>query len=85
MIEIKVNEIINWFHSNYKDKLVCTHTIIGETIEDCFKKVYGMRRSGRHDSARRYDFEDAELEEKFLQWKSRNENIEMYYGSTTVD
>lgn len=85
MLEIKVNEIINWFHSNYKDKLVHTHIITGETIEECFKKVYGLRRSGRYDSERRYDFEDVELEEKFLQWKSKNETIEMYYGSATVD
>ena len=85
MLEIRVNEVINWFHSKYKDELVHTHIITGETIEECFKKVYGMRRSGRYDSARRYDFEDMELEEKYIQWKSRNENIEMYYGSGIID
>lgn len=85
MIEIKVNEIINWFHSNYKDVLVHTYTITGETIEDCFGKVYGMRRSGRYDSARRYDFEDAELENKYSDWKSKHQTIEMYYGSAVVD
>ena len=85
MREIKVNEIINWFHSDYKDKLVQVHTIEGSTIEDCFKRVYALRRSARYDSARRYDFEDATLEDKYREWKSGYETIETYYGSAVVD
>lgn len=85
MVEIKVNEIINWFYSNYKDKLVQVHTISGNTIEDCFKRVYALRRSARYDSARRYDFEDSHLESKYKEWKSGYETIETYYGSATVD
>ena len=30
---VKVNEIINWFYSNYKDKIVQTHTIQGDTLK----------------------------------------------------
>lgn len=85
MIEIKVNEIINWFHSNYKDEPVQVHTIIENTIEDCFKRVYALRRSARYDSARRYDFEDSSLEDKYKAWESGYETIETYYGSATVD
>ena len=84
-MEIKVNEIINWFHSNYKDELVQIHIIKGNTLEDCFHKVYALRRSGRYDSARKYKFEDSSLEEKYQNWKEKNETIEMFYGSGTVD
>lgn len=85
MIEIKVNEILNWFHSNYKDKLVQVHVIKENTIEDCFKRVYALRRSARYDSARRYDFEDITLEAKYAEWKSGYETIETFYGSAVVD
>lgn len=85
MVEIKVNEILNWFYSNYKDQLVQVHTISGSTIEDCFKRVYALRRGARYDSARRYDFEDSSLEDKYTAWKSGYETIETYYGSATVD
>lgn len=85
MVEIKVNEIINWFYSNYKDKLVQVHTISGNTIGDCFKRVYALRRSARYDSARRYDFEDSNLESQYKEWESGYETIETYYGSATVD
>ena len=86
MVEIKVNEIIkNWFYSNYKDKLVKVHTISGNTVEDCFKRVYALRCSARYDSARRYNFEDASLEKKYAEWESGYETIETFYGSATVD
>lgn len=84
-MQIKVNEIINWFHSNYKDKLVQVHKINGDTLEDCFRRVYSLKRSGRYDSDRRYDFDDSTLLDKYLDWKSNNETIEMYYGGGTVD
>lgn len=85
MIEIKVNEIINWHYSNYKDKLVEVHTIKGNTLEDCFKSMYAMRRSCRYDSARRYDFDDSALESQYNDWKQKNETIEMFYGGATID
>jgi hypothetical protein len=85
MIEIKVNEIINWFYSDYKDKLVNVHTIKCDTLENCFKSVYTMRRSCRYDSARRYDFDDPVLESQYNDWKQKNETIEMFYGGATID
>lgn len=85
MVEMKVNEILNWFHSSYKDVLVQTHNIKENTIEDCFKRVYALRRSARYDNARRYDFEDASLEDKYNKWESGYETIETYYGSAVVD
>lgn len=84
-MEVKINEIINWVHSNYKDKIVQIHIVKSETLEGCFKQMYSFRRSGRYDSARRYEFEDRALESKYRGWKEKNETIEMYYGSATVD
>ena len=82
---IEVNEIINWFYSDYKDKLVQVHVLKGDTLEDCFHQMYALRRSGRYDNARRYDFQDTELEEKYQNWKATHETIEMYYGGGVVD
>jgi hypothetical protein len=85
MVTVKVNEILNWFHSDYKDDLVQVHTVCGNSIEDCFKCVYALRRSARYDNARRYDFQNADLESKYNKWVSDYETIETYYGSATVD
>lgn len=84
-MEIVVNEILNYQNTDWKDKLVESHIISGEKLEDCFKRVYAMKRSGRYDSARRYDFHDSSLTSKYADWKAKNETIEMYYGSATVD
>ena len=82
---VEVNEIINWFYSDYKDKLVHVHVLQGNTLEGCFYQMYALRRSGRYDNARRYDFQDTELEEKYQNWKATHETIEMYYGGGVVD
>ena len=84
-MKIQVNEIINWFYSDYKDKLVKVHMLEGKTLDDCFRKMYALRRSGRYDSVRRYEFQDKSLKEKYLDWKEKNETIEMYYGNGVVD
>lgn len=84
-MEIKIKEIINWVYSDYKDRIVQIHTIKDSTVEDCFKRVYVLRRSGRYDNVRRYDFDDHSLEERYQKWVEQNETIEMYYGSGTVD
>ena len=81
---IKVNEIINWFYSDYKDKLVQVHVLRG-TMDQCFRKMYALRRSARYDNARRYDFDDTVLEDKYKDWERENETIEMFYGSGVVD
>ena len=67
---VEVNEIINWFYGDYKDKLVQVHVLKGNTLEDCFHQMYALRRSGRYDNARRYEFQNPELEEKYQNWKA---------------
>lgn len=85
MVEIKVNEILNWFYSDYQDQLVQVHHIKEKTLEECFQKVYALRRSRKYDNCRKYVFQDQNMEEEYLKWKSKNETIEMFYGSATVD
>lgn len=84
-MKINVNEITNWFYSDYKDELVAVHVLQGDTLEDCFYQMYALRRSGRYDNDRRYEFQDTGLEEKYYDWKSTHETIEMYYGGGVVD
>ena len=85
MVEIKVNEIMNWHHNGYKDEIYKTHTVKGNTLEECFPKVYAFERMARYDNARRYEIADVDLHETYLKWKVHGVTIDMYYGSGTVD
>lgn len=82
---VDIKEILNWVYSDYKDVLVKVHHLKGKTIEDVFKQMYAMRRSGRYDNERRYEFSDRTLEGEYNAWKKQNETIDMYYGCGTVD
>lgn len=82
---VKVNEILNYFDTNYKDILVQSHTIHGETLEEVCRKIYGLDRSSRYDNARRYEIVDNDVvKEAYYNYK-RNVPIEEYYGAATVD
>ena len=82
---IKVNEIICWSHSDYKDKMVNVDTIIGDDAGECFERVYALERGARYDNARRYEIADPNMEREYQEWKKHGVTIEMYYGSATVD
>lgn len=84
-VEFVVNEIINWVYTHHKDKLVKSHRIKGDTEDEAFRKVYALRRSGRYDNVRRYEFADPAVEERYRAWKDANEDIAMYYGNAIVD
>lgn len=84
--QIIVNEILN--HptiTENKDKIVETHILSGETIQDCFKQLYTFERSSRYDNFRRYELTNKDLENLYLKWKDTDVTIEMYYGGGTVD
>lgn len=85
MIEIKVNEIMNWHYNGYKDEIYKTHIVKGNTLKECFPKVYDFERSARYDNARRYEIADPELHKAYQNWKQTGVTIKMYYGSATVD
>ena len=84
-MQIKINETLRLFRSNYKKELVKVHTVECNTLEECFSRVYAMRRSARYDSQRKYEFQDDYLEQLYNNWENKNETIEMYYGSAVVD
>ena len=81
---VEIDEIINWFYSDYKDKVVQTHKIHG-TLDQVFGKMYSFERSSRYDNARKYVFRDKSLNNPYYDWKKKNVDIERYYGSSVVD
>ena len=84
--ECHVNEIINWFHSDYKDKLVQTHHVKAVTRRDMCLKIYAFERSSRYDSARRYEIVEDDFRSLYSDWKEcGGVTMEVYYGGGTVD
>lgn len=82
---VKVNEIINWFYSDYKDEIVQTHTIQGETLKEVCGKIYALNRSCRYDNARRYEIVDNDVVKQAYRDYACNVSIEEYYGGGVVD
>lgn len=83
MVEIK--EMLRDWRDGGKEKLVMVHQIDSDDKEMIFRRMYAYRRSARYDSARHYRFADESLEQEFLDWKDKNETIEMFYGGGVVD
>ena len=78
---VKVNEIINWVYSNYKDKIVQTHTIQGDTLKEVCGKIYALDRSSRYDNARRYEIVDNDtVKESYIKYKSNVSIIARFYA-----
>lgn len=84
-MKLKVHEILNHFCTRYQDHLVQTYTIEGDTLAECFQRVYALERSSRYDNGRRYEFENESFASKYQDWKQRSVTLEMYYGNATVD
>ena len=68
-----------------KDHIVERHVIIGNTLEECFKKAYPYERSLRYCNGYWTEFEDKDINSKYKEWKRTGVSIEMYYGNGTVD
>lgn len=85
MIEIKINEIVRDFYDWRKESVYKTHTLIGNTLEEIFPKVYAFERSSRYDNARRYEITDPGIHKEYQNWKRTGITIQMYYGNATVD
>jgi len=61
-------------------------TVIGDTEEECFTKIYtGHIRPSRYCSGVYYYINDAEQQKRFDEWKQHGITFEMYYGNATVD
>ena len=81
---IQINEVLNYFRTNYKDQLVQIHTVKGGK-EAAFTMMYVLRRSSRYDNNRKYRFQDRSLDREYQEWVDKNETIEMFYGGAAVD
>lgn len=84
-MEYKLDEIMNWFHNGYKDEVYKTHIVQGNSLKDIFKKAYNYTRSSRYDNARRYEFQDKDIQDKYNNWVHTDVTMEMYYGGGVVD
>ena len=84
-MKLIIDEICNTFETRWKDHVVRTFAVEGDTMEDCFRKAYPSERSLRYCSGYRIRFRDAAAHEAYQEWKQNGLTMEMFYGSATVD
>ena len=80
-----IDEICNTFETGWKDHIVTTFAVEGDTLEDCFRKAYPSERSLRYCSGYRIQFRDSTVQEAYQKWKQHSVTVEMFYGGATVD
>lgn len=66
-------------------KLYKSFYVEGDTMTDCFKRMYECERRARYCSGTSYRFRDDSIQEKYKEWKQYGVTLEMYYGNATVD
>lgn len=76
---VEIDEIVNWFYSDYKDKLVKTHKVYG-TLYQVFSEMYSFEESSRYDNARKYVFRDKSLNKPYYDWKRKHVDMGRYYN-----
>lgn len=84
-MEIIVKEIREHYTFASDKRQIIKKTIVGETLENCFKTFYSFERGARYNNFLYYSFFDENLEKQYLEWKKTNETISMYYGGGVVD
>lgn len=84
-MKAEVYEIIHSHLTNYQNKVYKTFTIEAETEDKLFRKFYAEERGLRYCNDRWLEFVEGSMNEKYREWKEKNETISMYYGSATVD
>ena len=84
-MEIIVKEIREHYTYARDKRQIIKKTIVGETLEECFKTLYSFERGARYNNHLYYNFFDEDLEKQYLEWRKNNVTIEMYYGGGVVD
>lgn len=84
-MEIIVKEIREHYTYARDKRQTIKKTIVGETLEECFKTLYSFERSARYNNHLYYGFFDEDLEKQYLEWRKNNVTISMYYGGGVVD
>lgn len=67
------------------DKLRKEWEVAGETMEDCFAKVYAEQRSNRYCNDRYLKIVPAQMDDAYREWLKTGVTFQMFYGNATVD
>ena len=84
-MEIIVKEIREHYTFASDKRQIIKKTIVGKTLEECFRIFYSFERGARYNNHVSYRFFDEDLEKQYLEWRKNNVTIEMYYGGGVVD
>ena len=68
-----------------EDKVRREWTVEGDTLEDCFKKVYAAERSNRYCNDRYLKIVPALMDDAYREWRKTGVTFQMFYGNATVD
>lgn len=68
-----------------EDKVRREWTVEGDTLEDCFKKVYAEQRSNRYCNDRYIKVVPQSMNERYREWLKTGVTFQMFYGNATVD
>lgn len=84
-MQIIINEIFNHpVLTRGKDKIT-KKIISGDSLKECYEKIYKLERSARYNNYLRYKFIDIEAEKVYQEWERDSVTIEMFYGNATID
>ena len=84
-MEIVIKKVFQHPMINNGKKEITPIKINGETLKECFVKVYEYERGSRYNNYQYYDFEDLEIKKEYYEWKKTGVTISMYYGGGVVD
>lgn len=80
-----MQEIENRWETHYKERIVKTFVVEGDTKDELFRNAYPHERTLRYCNGFFTKFEDAKLDEEYREWLKTNLTIELYYGNGVVD
>ena len=85
-MKLTFDEVVDEYHSyDRKEHITETHTVEGDTLEDCFKKAYPYQRSLRYCNGYSIRFRDKNTQEAWNDFLQHGVTLSMYYGNATVD
>ena len=68
-----------------KEEFYKSFCVEGDTMTDCFKRMYESERAARYCNGTSYRFRDENIQKAYKEWKQHGVTFEMYYGNATVD
>ena len=84
-MNVTINEFYNHPVLTYGKTRIRKIIIAGETLNECYHKIYQLEKSARYNNYLYYHFIDSELEKNYWKWKQDSITIDLYYGNSTVD